>query len=67
MATKYVCNINITNNYILIQLTAKEPDVNREDQGYINEFSRLYTKNKLLDKELKEIKVNKILLYNFYL
>ena len=40
-------------------MTEKEPDVNREDQGYINEFSRLYTKNKLLDKELKEIKVSK--------
>ena len=50
---------NITNNYILIQLTEKEPDVNREDQAYINEYSRLYTKNKLLDKEEKEIKVNK--------
>ena len=58
MATKSVCKI-ILNNYKLIQLTEKEPDVNREDQGYINEYSRLYTKNKLLDKELKEIKVNK--------
>ena len=57
MATKSVCKI-ILNNYKLIQLTEKEPDVNREDQGYINEYSRLYTKNKLLDKELKEIKVN---------
>ena len=58
MATKSVCKI-ILNNYKLIQLTEKEPDVNREDQGYINEYSRLYTKNKLLDKDLKEIKVNK--------
>ena len=57
MATKSVCKI-ILNNCKLIQLTEKEPDVNREDQGYINEYSRLYTKNKLLDKELKEIKVN---------
>ena len=57
MATKSVCKI-ILNNYKLIQLTEKEPDVNREDQGYINEYSRLYTKNKLLDKELKETKVN---------
>ena len=39
------------------QLTEKEPDVTKEDQGYINEFSRLYTKNKLVDKELKELKV----------
>ena len=58
MATKSVCKI-ILNNYKLIQLTEKEPDVNREDQGYINEFSRLYTKNKLLEKELKQTKVNK--------
>ena len=57
MATKSVCKI-ILNNCKLIQLTEKEPDVNREDQGYINEYSRLYTKNKLLDKDLKEIKVN---------
>ena len=56
MATKSVCIILMIIN--IIQLTEKEPDVNREDQGYINEFSRLYTKNKLLDKELKEIKVN---------
>ena len=56
MATKSVCIILMI--IIIIQLTEKEPDVNREDQGYINEFSRLYTKNKLLDKELKEIKVN---------
>ena len=58
MATKSVSKI-ILSNRKLIQLTEKEPDVNREDQGYINEFSRLYTKNKLLDKDLKEIKVNK--------
>ncbi len=37
-------------------MTEKEPDVTKEDQGYINEFSRLYTKNKLVDKELKELK-----------
>ena len=40
-------------------MTEKEADVTREDQGYINEFSRLYTKNKLLDKDLKATKVNK--------
>ena len=57
MATKSVSAIYLK-KYIYIQLTEKEPDVNREDQGYINEFSRLYTKNKLLDKELKETKVN---------
>ena len=57
MATKSVCNIFL-NKFKIIQLTEKEPDVNREDQGYINEYSRLYTKNKLLDKELKETKVN---------
>ena len=56
MATKSVCIILMI--IIIIQLTEKEPDVNREDQGYINEYSRLYTKNKLLDKELKETKVN---------
>ena len=60
MATKSVSGIYLK-KYTYIQLTEKEPDVNREDQGYINEFSRLYTKNKLLDKELKETKVN---LYN---
>lgn len=37
-------------------MKGEEPDVNREDQTYINEFSKLYTKNKLKDKELKEIK-----------
>ena len=37
-------------------MTEKEQDVTKEDQGYINEFSRLYTKNKLVDKELKELK-----------
>ena len=42
---------------IKLQLTEKEPDVTKEDQQYINEFSRLYTKNKLVDKELKELKV----------
>ena len=42
-----------------MQITEKEADVTREDQGYINEFSRLYTKNKLLDKDLKATKVNK--------
>ena len=57
MATKSVSGIYLK-KYTYIQLTEKEPDVNREDQGYINEFSRLYTKNKLLDKELKETKVN---------
>ena len=39
--------------------TQDEPDVNREDQTYINEFSRLYSKNKTLDAELK--KINEIL------
>ena len=38
----------------------------KEDQQYINEFSRLYTKNKLVDKELKELKVKNIL-FNKYL
>ena len=47
-------------------MTEKEPDVTKEDQGYINEFSRLYTKNKLVDKELKELKVINIL-FNKYL
>ena len=57
MATKSV-SYNLY-KFRLIQFTEKEPDVNREDQAYINEFSRLYTKNKLVDKELKEINVNK--------
>ena len=48
-------------------MTEKEPDVTKEDQQYINEFSRLYTKNKLVDKELKELKVIKYLLIFVYL
>ena len=36
-----------------------EPDVNKEDQQYINEFSRLHAKNKLIDGEIKKIKVKK--------
>ena len=59
-------------NYILYKKQAgkKEEDVTKQDQEYINEFSRLYTRNKLVDKELKSIKVkilkNKkiIFLYN---
>lgn len=34
-----------------------EVDVNKEDQGYINEFSRLYAKNKTIDAEIKKINV----------
>ena len=56
MATKSVRE-KIKKKFIIIQLTEKEPDVTKEDQAYINEFSRLYTKNKLVDKELKELKV----------
>ena len=59
MATKSVSRKHNQILFILIQITEKEADVTREDQGYINEFSRLYTKNKLLDKDLKATKVNK--------
>ncbi len=36
-------------------MQGNEPDVNKEDQQYINEYSRIYTKNKLVDAELKRI------------
>ena len=42
------------------KVRATQLDVTKEDQAYINEFSRLYTKNKLVDKELKELKVKNI-------
>lgn len=36
-----------------------EPEVTKEDQKYINEFSRLHAKNKAIDGDIKKIKVKK--------
>ena len=33
--------------------------MNKEDQGYINEFSRLFAKNKQIDVDVKKLKVKK--------
>merc|ERR1719362_565453 len=38
------------------EANANEPDVDKEHQQYINEFSRLHAKNKLIDQEVKKIK-----------
>ena len=45
----------------------KKDSLNENDLNDVNEFSRLYTKNKLVDKELKELKVIKYLLIFVYL
>ena len=38
------------------EANANEPDIDKEHQQYINEFSRLHAKNKLIDQEVKRIK-----------
>ena len=32
----------------------EEPQVTKEDQKYINEFSRLHSKNKIIDADIKK-------------
>ena len=39
---------------LFYQGTGNEPDVTKEDQEYINEFSRLHAKNKGIDVEIKK-------------
>jgi hypothetical protein len=39
------------------EFNSEDPDVTKEDQGYINEFSRLHAKNKALDVEIKKMNV----------
>ena len=38
-------------------LGGEEPNVTKEDQRYINEFSRLHAKNKIIDSEISKINV----------
>ncbi len=43
--------------YVIQKGNIDDPEVTKEDQGYINEFSRLFAKNKIIDSDIKRVDV----------